>query len=78
VTGVQTCALPISAAFVAAVSCSGHNPYYHRVIPLTEHASVALCHAAILLVGVLAAAAVAGFEPRVDELPDARLVRSGS
>jgi hypothetical protein len=64
----------LPAAFVAAVSCSGHNPYYHRVIPLTEHASVALCHAAILLVGVLAAAAVAGFAPRTDALPDARLL----
>lgn len=64
----------LPAAFVAAVSGGCKRPYYHRVIPLTEHASVALCHAAVLLVGVLAAAAVAGFAPRTDELPDARIV----
>jgi len=64
----------LPAAFLAALTCGCKNPHYHREIPLTEHASIALCHAAVLLVGVLAAAALAGFEPRADELPDARLV----
>jgi hypothetical protein len=69
--------LPV--AFVRAVGHHRLPPGYGpRVIAWQEHATGALVKASVLLLGVLVAAALVAFVPRRDELPDARVVRSGS